>query len=151
MQVFSLAETARIAGARPRSVQLWAEAGSIIPEDDKLHAGRGRHRQFSRSEVAIACVLQAFARRNLPIGELVKVGALLRGGSVLESIESHAERNVPTYLIINWWGEDEMTMRVSWTDPKHGGGIEPQLSALGKDNGMAAVIQVNTYLKRLPA
>lgn len=75
---YSLADVVQITGGKRRSVQLWAEAGAIVayPKTDKR--GTGTHRRFSRDEVIIACCLNGLARRQVGIGELIRIGKGLR-------------------------------------------------------------------------
>ena len=77
---YTLADLTRITGARRRSVQLWAEAGVIKAAPATERAGTGTHRRFSRDEAIIACIVSAFARRQMPVGQLLRISAVLRGG-----------------------------------------------------------------------
>ena len=75
---YSLADVVRMSGGKRRSVQLWAEAGAIRAFSRTDKRGTGTHRRFSRDEVIIACCLNGLARRQVGIGELVRIGRGLR-------------------------------------------------------------------------
>jgi hypothetical protein len=86
---YTLADLTRITGARRRSVQLWAEAGVIRAAPATERAGTGTHRRFSRDEAIIACIVSAFARRQMPIGQLLQISSLIRSG--LDNPEDYPE------------------------------------------------------------
>jgi hypothetical protein len=67
----TLADIAKITGAKPRSVQLWAEAGVLKADPITERRGSGVHRTFSRDEGLVACVVNAFAVQGVAIGNLL--------------------------------------------------------------------------------
>jgi hypothetical protein len=75
----TLADIVKATGAKPRTVQLWADAGVIVPEAGTDREGSGRHRQFSKREAAIACVIAPFAAEKVAIGALKAIALQLRG------------------------------------------------------------------------
>ena len=75
----TLADIVKATGAKPRTVQLWADAGVIVPEPGSDREGSGRHRQFSKIEVAIACIVAPFAAEKVAIGGLKAIALELRG------------------------------------------------------------------------
>jgi DNA-binding transcriptional MerR regulator len=75
---FTLRDLTGATGAKPRSLQLWADAGVIRPKRGTNHAGTGTHRLFSRSEAIIACVISAFAQHQIAIGELLNISKRVR-------------------------------------------------------------------------
>src|SRR3984885_2906215 len=75
---YSLADVVKMSGGKRRSVQLWAEAGAIQAFSRTDKRGTGTHRRFSRDEVVIACCLNSLARRQVGIGELIRIGKGLR-------------------------------------------------------------------------
>jgi hypothetical protein len=77
-QFYSLADLARITGAKRRSIQLWAEAAAIRAARRTERAGSGVHRSFSRDEAIIACILGEFAKDAVAIGGLIKIAEGLR-------------------------------------------------------------------------
>jgi hypothetical protein len=78
MDSYSLGDLVEITGAKRRSIQLWADAGVIQAERATERAGTGVHRRFSRTEAIVACVIHPFAERQIAIGELLSISALIR-------------------------------------------------------------------------
>jgi hypothetical protein len=74
----TLSDISKATGAKPRSVQLWADAGVIIPEPGTDREGSGRHREFSKSEVIIACIVAPFAADKMSIGGLLGLARVVR-------------------------------------------------------------------------
>jgi hypothetical protein len=68
--LYSLSDVARLSGASKRSIQYWALTRVLetLPETDR--AGTGKHRNFSREEVVIACVINALSQKGLQVGRL---------------------------------------------------------------------------------
>jgi hypothetical protein len=66
----TLADVARLTGARPRSVQFWANAGVVRPVEGTTLAGSGIHRLFEAVEVAVAMIVSRFASEQVAIGGL---------------------------------------------------------------------------------
>ena len=105
MTEYTLADLTKIVGAKRRSVQLWAEAGVIQADPLTERAGTGVARRFGWDEAVIACIIHAFAIRQVSIGHLLKLsGGLrtrLRRHEVRESIKSALRPSVDAaYLII---------------------------------------------------
>jgi hypothetical protein len=75
---YSLADVVRMTRGKRRSVQLWAESKAILAYSGTDRRGTGTHRRFSRDEVIIACCLNGLARRQVGIGELIRIGRGLR-------------------------------------------------------------------------
>ncbi|WP_156795703.1 hypothetical protein [Bradyrhizobium icense] len=78
MESYSLGDLVNITGAKRRSIQLWADAGVIQAERGTERAGTGTHRRFSRREAIVACVIHPFAERQISIGELLSISAIIR-------------------------------------------------------------------------
>lgn len=78
MDSYTLADLARVTGAKRRSLQLWADAGAIMADQSTDRAGTGTHRRFPRDEAIIACVVHAFALHQIAIGELLRIAAMVR-------------------------------------------------------------------------
>jgi hypothetical protein len=76
--VATLADIVRATGAKSRSVQLWADAGVILPDPGSDREGSGRHRQFSKREAMIACIIAPFAAEKVAIGGLKAIARGLR-------------------------------------------------------------------------
>jgi hypothetical protein len=75
---YSLADVVRVSRGKRRSVQLWAESGAIQAYSATDRRGTGTHRQFSRDETIIACCLNVLAKRQVGIGELIRIGRGIR-------------------------------------------------------------------------
>lgn len=76
--MYSASDVSRLAGAPLRSVRYWALTRVLeaVPSSDR--AGTGHHRQFSREEVIIACIVQYFSTKGLQVGQLTKISKTLR-------------------------------------------------------------------------
>jgi len=108
---YSLADVVRMSGGKRRSVQLWAEAGAIRAFSRTDKRGTGTHRRFSREEVVIACCLNGLARRQVGIGELIRIGKGFRKFLNDENSRKDVERVISfkgTYepLLFIIWDED---------------------------------------------
>jgi hypothetical protein len=135
---FSLAQLVKVTGGKRRSVQLWAEAAAILAYPTTEKRGTGTHRKFSRDEAIIACVLNALAKRQVGIGELVRIGRGIR--AFLNS--GKAEWNF--FLVIIWKHEG---------DPEVSLNEEPELSPLigdnVKDDGLSIILPLRRALEGL--
>jgi len=76
--LYSASDVARLSGAPLRTVRYWALTRVLeaAPESDR--AGTGKHRQFSKQEVVIACIVQYFSSRGRQIGQLTDISKTLR-------------------------------------------------------------------------
>jgi hypothetical protein len=102
---YSLADVVDISGGKRRSVQLWAEAGAIHALPRTERRGSGTHRRFSRDEVIIACCLNGLARRQVGVGELVRIAKALRkvlGQRDVGDIILAGTKRYEQYLFIIW-------------------------------------------------
>jgi DNA-binding transcriptional MerR regulator len=109
MTEYTLSELAKITGAKPRSIQLWADAGIIKAAAATERAGSGTHRRFSRQEAVIACVLATFADQKIAIGGLSQIARWVRGMSEWNNFThgqvdllGDALRGVNTLLVVKW-------------------------------------------------
>jgi hypothetical protein len=109
MDDYSLVDVARITGGKRRSIQLWAEAQAIRAYSATDRHGTGTHRRFSREEVIIACCLNGLARRQVGIGELIRIGKGIRtflnrgkARARIEEIIEAKEASWDEYLVIIW-------------------------------------------------
>jgi hypothetical protein len=75
---FTLAHVAAAAGVKPRTAQIWAEAGAIVPVRGTDRRGTGVHRRFNRDEVMIACILASPAKLQMSIGTLIAIAGRVR-------------------------------------------------------------------------
>jgi len=169
MSDFTLADLTKLTSAKRRSVQIWAEAGVIqaIPETER--AGTGTHRRFSRSEAIIACLINAWARRQQPVGVLQRIAALFREGLenpyIRKSIDKAINGNGEIYVILRGEGAGRAVLSLA------GGAVDIDMSiavidgsqdddiaeAVGRRaiehlerfGSSATVILANPYLERL--
>jgi MerR-like DNA binding protein len=74
----TLSDLARATGAKPRTVQLWADAGVVVPEIGTDHEGPGRHREFSKNEAIVACIVAPFAADKMAISGLIPLARMVR-------------------------------------------------------------------------
>ncbi|MGY3550776.1 hypothetical protein ACVWZ4_006138 [Bradyrhizobium sp. USDA 4472] len=138
---FSLSDLVEISGAKRRSLQLWADAGVIKAARSTDRAGTGVHRQYSRDEAIIACIIHGFALRQISIGELLAISEAVRA---MIFTSSHAGlKKLEGFLVYETWFEHgERRQRC---------GIGPKISPLhlGRPDSMMMVISLETYLSRL--
>jgi hypothetical protein len=113
---YSLADVVRMSGGKRRSVQLWAEAGAIKAFARTDKRGTGTHRRFSREEAIIACCLNGLARRQVGIGELIRIGKGLRKFLNNENSRKEVES------AIAWKGTGEPLLFIIWDEDR-----EPQI------------------------
>jgi hypothetical protein len=108
---YSLADVVRMSGGKRRSVQLWAEAGAIRAFSRTDKRGTGTHRRFSRDEVIIACCLNGLARRQVGVGELLRIGKGIRkflnsGNSRRQVEHAISTKEAWGYYLVIIWEED---------------------------------------------
>ena len=153
MEDYSLADAVRISGGKRRSVQLWAEAAAIRAHSATDKRGTGTHRRFSRDEVIIACCLNGLARRQVGIGELIRVGRGLRGflnrGNsrirIEEIIEAKGwEPSWDEYLVIIWT-ENQNPYVVMLEESE----LSPELGTRVTGAGLAIILPLRTCLSGL--
>jgi hypothetical protein len=147
---FSLAQLVKVTGGKRRSVQLWAEAAAILAYPTTEKRGTGTHRKFSRDEAIIACVLNALAKRQVGIGELVRIGrgirAFLNSGKSRVELEEILNRKAEWnfFLVIIWKHEG---------DPEVSLNEETELSPLigdnVKDDGLSIILPLRRALEGL--
>ena len=146
---YSLAEIVRMSGGKRRSVQLWAEAGAIKAFSRTDRRGTGTHRRFSRDEVIIACCLNGLARRQVGIGELVRIGKGLRkflnsGHSREELEDAVAGRgDWENYLFIVW-DEDREPQVLLPDEPEFTQLISP--GRRHQEHGLIVILPLRKYL-----
>jgi hypothetical protein len=75
---WSLAQVAERSGAKPRSLQLWADGGVIETTPDTDRAGTGVHRQFQTCELQIAALLVPLAETGMRTAIVAKETGLHR-------------------------------------------------------------------------
>lgn len=154
-ETFTLSDLEKLSGAKRRSIQLWAERGAIIAEPGTEGANTGTHRQFSKTEAMIACLLHPFALRQMSIGELVKVGDALRNFLANKRARADIEiamlrPDTPLYLMVNMSikGRGGRAALVSLgPNVTADDAFAAVVNGLDKPESMTHVIKVNTYLR----
>lgn len=147
---YSLADLVRISNAKPRSVQLWAHAGAILASPATEKRGTGTHRRFSRNEAIIACCLSGFARRQVGIGELKRIGEalrlLLRDFSTKRLLEEVIETDHPweLYLAVVWSEDDNPAAQIL-----DEGELSPTLGDHVRGHGLCVLLPLTAHLLRL--
>jgi hypothetical protein len=106
---YTLADLTRLVGCKRRSAQLWAEAGVIKAEPETDRHGTGTHRRFSRDEAIIACMIAPFAARQVSIGGLKSIAAVLRAELVsngsMRSVVNRAMSDEQDAIVAFKWPE----------------------------------------------
>jgi hypothetical protein len=147
---YSLADVVRMSGGKRRSVQLWAEAGAIKAFARTDKRGTGTHRRFSREEAIIACLLNGLARRQVGIGELIRIGKGLRkflntenSRREFENAISFKETWEPLLFII--WDEDREPRVLLPDEPEFIGLISP----IDQVHSLTIILPLKKYLAGL--
>jgi hypothetical protein len=149
---YSLADVVKMSGGKRRSVQLWAEAGAIQAFSRTDKRGTGTHRRFSRDEVIIACCLNGLARRQVGIGELMRIGRGLRkflhSGDTRTQVEDaiFTKKAWEYYLFIIW--EEERDPYVLMLDEPE---FTQEITARVKGRGLLIILPLKKYLAGMRA
>jgi hypothetical protein len=127
---YSLADVVKMSGGKRRSVQLWAEAGAIRAFSRTDKRGTGTHRRFSRDEVIIACCINGLARRQVGIGELIRIGRGLRkflnaGNSRKDVEDAISGKGTWAYYLFIIWDEDRDPYVLMPDEPEFAQEINP--------------------------
>jgi hypothetical protein len=147
---YSLADVSRISGGKRRSVQLWAESKAILAYSATDRRGTGTHRRFNRDEVIIACCLNGLARRQVGIGELIRIGRGLRSflnrGKVRASIEEIISEpaEYESFLVVIWTEERDPNVLI--LDESE---LSPELGNRLKGHGLSIILPLRVCLSGL--
>jgi hypothetical protein len=146
MDSYSLGDLEKITRAKRRSIQLWADAGVIQAGRSTERAGTGIHREFSRDEAIVACIIRPFALRRMSIGELLFISGAIRTTLFAQRplIEAAIDGRGETTLTC-WWeeGEEEpASIRIS-------SGKEIHFGSRRQRGTMCMAIRLETYLAGL--
>jgi DNA-binding transcriptional MerR regulator len=153
---YTLADLARVTGAKRRSLQLWADAGVIRAKRGTNRAGTGTHRLFSRDEAILACIIHAFALHQISIGELLNIasvarthpGSMLRRNFIDRAISGESD---PVMVYSSWRTEDRrVQFGVGYSYGEDNRPFDSRLlDDLSKPEGFAAMIKLRTYLSKI--
>jgi hypothetical protein len=147
MDGYSLKDLVEITGAKRRSIQLWADAGIIRALPSTERAGTGVHRLFTREEAIVACVIHAFALRQISIGELQFIAGSIRidirrGG---KNVEGAIGGDGDTMFVFeSWYDSGERRSQATL-----GRGKEIYAPNRRQEGHMLMAIRLETYLSKL--
>jgi hypothetical protein len=120
---YTVADLIKATDAKPRTIKFWVDRGLIRATKASEGGGHGVHRQFTRNELILACLLYPLAMgwrgdQTRTISELVELAKSIR-------VAIHAERDVferavsgreHFYLVLIWiFGGQIQT----WVTPTH--------------------------------
>jgi len=75
----TLADLGRLAGAKPRSLQLWTDSGVLKTLAGTDRAGSGAYRHYSKAEAELAVILARLHQAmRPPVGSLIRLAAIIR-------------------------------------------------------------------------
>jgi DNA-binding transcriptional MerR regulator len=75
---YTLSDIVALTGAKPRAIQLWADAGVLSPSSASGGRGSGVHRRFRHREVEIAAIIAPLSKMGVTIGHLKRVATETR-------------------------------------------------------------------------
>jgi DNA-binding transcriptional MerR regulator len=100
----TVSEMASELGEKPRTVQFWAAAGVLQPQEASDRKGKGVHRRFAAGERRYGLVAKKLAALNSPISEISDIverirqfqapSALAAPGKALDRIEAESQRGL---------------------------------------------------------
>jgi hypothetical protein len=149
VEEYSLADLVEITGAKPRSLQVWAERGVIIPIKNTAGAGTGVHRLFSRTEAIIACIIHPFSMRQMAVGELLNLSAAIR---------HHYSKRPSAYEVTGSGGDTWIAVEAWYENTKEANakhllsvftGKEPPFRHAKEPGAIRMTIRLETYLSKL--
>jgi MerR HTH family regulatory protein len=149
---YSLSHIAASTGLKPRTVQVWAEAGAIRPKNATDRRGTGVHRRFSFEEAMIACILAPLSKTQMSIGALIEVAGNVRSnmGLLRPGFIDALNNSTPHILVIHWFDREEEE------SGEGSGGITCEIlppdklaAALAPDGEIATLIQLHLVLAGL--
>jgi hypothetical protein len=150
----TLADIAKATGAKPRSIQLWADAGVLLPDVGTDREGSGRHRRFSKLEVVVACIVAPFANEKVAIGGLKAIASQVRQTMTLgHSLETHPIRDAlegrgENYIAISTFPREGKTGYLVVTVGGHISKSLPTfLAEMTSGGAKLNVLSLNTLLK----
>jgi hypothetical protein len=121
-QLHTLRDLARRTRLPRDTLQRWGNIGVLIAEGDSAHGGRGVHRRFQASEMAIAILLRPFVKVDMPTGQLLRLSGVLRTalGLAPGSVRGiHYEEGAPEIrraLLRGAYGGGDSFLIVSFTE-----------------------------------
>lgn len=157
MDTYSLADLVKVTGAKRRSLQLWADREVIRPIPSTADAGTGIHRQYSRKEAIVACIIQGFALRQISIGELKFISIAIReqmgldAARLMEVAISGESSDAMLLWYESWYDaqKKKWQRRVSIGQIDNPDDLMLLVPSRERQDGMVMAIRLETYLSRL--
>ncbi len=76
---FTVSDLVRFSGAKPRSLQVWTDAGVLLPLFGTDRGGSGAYRRYPYAEAELACIIAALSSAwRLPVGSLKSLSQAIR-------------------------------------------------------------------------
>lgn len=150
---YTVTDLARIAGANPRSVQHWAASRILLAKPQTDRAGTGTARLFGADEAVIACLMQALLERQTPVGEMLRVGFVIRDelltrGPMRRGLLGRIARGEVQAWLVNFPNQDDPAAMILQSNSSDS---FASVFAQMKEKPVAIVIDLTAALKGLQA
>jgi hypothetical protein len=160
--VATLSEISKATAAKPRTVQLWADAGVIVAEPGTDREGSGKHREFSKGEAVIACIVAPFAADKMAIGGLRDIARVVRSGGANTKPFDNAINGIGNNFLVISMAHFDPVKVTSYSGPLthmfriiEGDASNQQLAQFmadtTKDFPMVRILSLNSVLKPIKA
>jgi DNA-binding transcriptional MerR regulator len=120
---YTVADLIKATETNPRTIKFWVDHGLIRATKASEGGGHGVHRQFTRNELILACLLLPLSigwrgDQTRTLSELKAIAEQLRLVIAVEKecIEKAIEGRKPYYLVLTWIFGGEIN---SWVTPTH--------------------------------
>jgi len=153
---YTVADLIRATGAKPRTIKFWVDQGLIRATKASQSGGHGVHRQFTRNELILACLLLPLAigwrgDQTRTLSELKELAKEIRPTIAYEqdSFERAIEGAKPYYLVLTWFFGGEIH---PWVTPTHHARelyFPGVIGELETKPGRAEVLYLNQWLSPL--
>jgi len=107
--IYTVADLVKATNAKPRTIKFWVDRGLIRATKASEGGGHGVHRQFTRSEIILACLLLPLAlgrrgNQTRTISELEELARAIRFAIRVEEdvFEEAIAGREHHYLILTW-------------------------------------------------
>jgi hypothetical protein len=120
---YTVADLIKATEANPRTIKFWVDQGMIRATKASEGGGHGVHRQFTRNELILACLLWPLAigwrgDQTRTLSELKELAKNIRLviATEEECIEKAIEGRRPYYMVLTWIFRSGIS---SWVTPTH--------------------------------
>jgi len=151
-----VADLIKATNASPRTIKFWVDQGLIRATKASEGGGHGVHRQFTRNELILACLLLPLSigwrgDQTRTLSELKELAKEVRFVIAIEQecIEKAIEGRRPYYLVLTWIFEGGIS---SWVTPTHYAKelyFPGVIGELEENPGRAEVLYLNQWLSPL--